>query len=87
MNRAQEAINYYERALAIAEEIGERREQAINLWKLALAAEVRVDCYSSIQRAELARCIFDEIGGGPTDLIKKKIKGWKVSGSPQDPAQ
>jgi hypothetical protein len=64
--------------LAISEAIGERREQAINIWKLALATEVCGDRYSSIDHAELALSIFNEIGGRPTDLIREKIEGWKV---------
>ncbi len=72
----RKAIAFYERALEIEREIGDREGEANTLWSCALAFDQSGDRLEAIVRAEAALRIFEAIEDPNIENIRATLADW-----------
>ncbi len=71
MGETRRAIEYYEKALEIDREIGDRRGEGTDLWNLSLALDKLGDRAQAIALAEAALKIREQIEDPRADKVRK----------------
>jgi tetratricopeptide (TPR) repeat protein len=73
------AIQYYERARVILQEIGNRSSEGIALWNMGLMLNQLGDRERAIDSARAALKIFEEIENPNADKVRKQLEQWRNS--------
>jgi tetratricopeptide (TPR) repeat protein len=74
---ASKAIKYYERHMAIACEIGDRRSEGNTLWNMSLALDNLNERSEAIKKAESALEIFEQIESPAVARVRQKLAEWR----------
>ena len=77
LGETQKAIEYYEQALAIAREIGDRRGEATALWNMSLSLDQLGNKAQAIEYARDALKILEEIEDPRAENVKRKLQEWE----------
>jgi hypothetical protein len=72
-------IGFYEQALQIARETGDRRNEGAVLWNMALALDKVGDRPRTTICAEATLVIFEEIESPYTEMVRNRLAEWKAS--------
>lgn len=79
MGDARKATEFYEQALAIARDIGDRRGEAAALWNSALALRKSADYAQAIARAEAALRIYEAIEEPRAAQVSALLAEWRAT--------
>ena len=71
------AIKFYERALRIASDIGDRKAEGNALWKISLSLNELGDRAQSLVRAKAALKIFEEIEDFNAKRVRAQLAEWR----------
>ena len=74
----QRAIEFYERALAISQKLGNKRRSGQMLWNMAFALKELKDLPQAIACAEAALAIYDKIEHPQAEAARKILAEWKA---------
>ena len=74
---ARKAIEYYEQALVIAREIGNRRGEGNALWNMSLAKDQLGNKAHAIECAKSALKIREEIEDPRAENVRRKLQEWE----------
>ena len=80
MGDARKAIAFYEQALIIDREIGDRRGEGNDLWNSALALDKLGDRAQAIARAEAALRIREAIEDPRGAKVRARLAEWRKAG-------
>ena len=78
LGETRRAIEFYEQALQIAREIGDRRGAGSALWNMALALGQLEDRAQAIVRAEAALAIYEQIESPHAEMMRNRLAEWKA---------
>ncbi len=71
------AIQFYEQALIIIRELGDRRGEGTLLWNMSLALDQLAERAQAIKYAEQSLLIFDELEAPYTAIIRTQLAAWR----------
>ena len=71
------AVEYYEQALAISREIGDRRGEGNRLFNMALALDRLDQRERATSSATSALEIFEEIEDPNPDMVREQLAEWR----------
>ena len=77
MGEIRRAIEFYDKALEIAREIGDRRREGGALFNLALALDKLGERAQAIARAEAALKIYEQIEDPNTARVRQQLAEWR----------
>jgi tetratricopeptide (TPR) repeat protein len=77
----RKAIEFYEQALVIRREIGDRRGEGNDLWNSALAFYKLSDRAQAIARAEAALRIYEAIEDPNAAKVRAALAEWRKVGA------
>jgi hypothetical protein len=78
MGEARRAIEFYEQALQIARETGDRMGEGNTLWNMALALGLPIDRAQAMVHAEAALVIFEQIESPHAEKVRNSLAKWKA---------
>ena len=76
LSEPHQAIEYHEKALSIAREIGDRRGEGITLWNMSLALDQLGQRAQAIECARAAINILEDIEDPNAEMVKRKLQEW-----------
>jgi tetratricopeptide (TPR) repeat protein len=79
LGEARKAIEFFQQALVIDREIGDRRGEGNALWSSALAFDRLGDRPQAIARAEAALAIYEAIEDPNAAKVRSMLAKWKAA--------
>ena len=77
MGETRRAIEFYEKALEIDREIGNRQGEGMDLWNMSLALDQLGERAQAIAHAEAALKIYEQIEDRRADEVRKELAEWR----------
>ena len=77
LGETRKAIEYYEQALKISREIGDRMGEGNALWNMSLALNEIGNRTQAIERAKSALTILESIESPHAQNVKRKLHEWE----------
>jgi len=77
LGQRRKGLEFFEQALVIAREVGDRRLEAGTLWNTAVVLEQMNDLTQAIQRAEAALKIFQAIEDPNAAKVLEQLATWR----------
>lgn len=80
LGEPRRAIEFYEQALVIDHEIGDRRGEGNALWNMSLALDELGERNEAILRAEAAFEIYEAVENPNAGMVRKRLVEWRDEG-------
>ncbi|MEW6208875.1 MAG: tetratricopeptide repeat protein [Acidobacteriota bacterium] len=77
LGETRKAIEFYERRIEIAREIGDRRGEGNALWNMSLSFDKLGERARAIEYAEAALRIFEEIESPHAEKVRNQLAEWR----------
>ena len=77
LGETRRAIQFYEQALLIDREIGDRRGEGNALWNMSLALDQLSERAQAIQHAEQALAIYEQIEDPNAANVRAQLATWR----------
>lgn len=82
--QSEPANDFFKQALEIARTVGDRRVEAMTLWRMSLLQEHVGRREQAIGYAESALIIFEQLEAPELDAIRKQIAAWRKQDNNND---